>query len=107
MSLGIAWLMRHRGVPNGYSTASSYQVPTSLKYYLTQRVFWQVLALLGLYGVEECQMVILRHLLTKCQLVRNIIGRQRVFWQVLALLGIYGVVECKCLFYGDFLQSAK
>ena len=33
MSLGIAWLIRHRGVPNGYSTVSSYQVPTSLKYY--------------------------------------------------------------------------
>ena len=35
MSLGVAWLMRCRGVPNGYSTASSYQVPTSLKYYST------------------------------------------------------------------------
>ena len=33
MSLGVAWLIWHRGVPNGYSTLSSYQVPTSLKYY--------------------------------------------------------------------------
>ena len=39
MSLDIAWLMRHTGVPNGYSTASSYQVPTSSKYYSTPTSF--------------------------------------------------------------------
>ena len=38
-SIGVAWLMRHRGVPNGYSTASSYQMPTSSKYYLTLTSF--------------------------------------------------------------------
>ena len=38
-SLGVACLLRHRGVPNGYSTASSYQVPTSSKYYSTPTSF--------------------------------------------------------------------
>ena len=67
MSIGVAWLMRHRGVPNGYSTASSYQVPTSSKYYSTPMSF--------LVGI--------------------------------GVIGICGVGECKCLFYDDFLQSAK
>ena len=40
MSLGVAWLIRHRGVPNGYSTVSSYQVPTSSKYYSTPTSFF-------------------------------------------------------------------
>ena len=38
-SLGVAWLIRRRGVLNGYSTAFSYQVPTSLKYYSTPTSF--------------------------------------------------------------------
>ena len=38
-SLGVAWLIRRSGVPNGYSMVSSYQVPTSLKYYSTPTSF--------------------------------------------------------------------
>ena len=40
VGIGIAWLIRHRGVANGYSTASSYQMPTSSKYYLTTNEFF-------------------------------------------------------------------
>ena len=33
MGIGVAWLILRRRVANGYSTAFSYQVPTSSKYY--------------------------------------------------------------------------
>ena len=76
MSLGVAWLIWHRGVPNGYSMASSYQVPTSLKYYLTPMSF---LASIGFSSCMQCmgvQMLILRGFITKCQVVGNIIRCQ-------------------------------
>ena len=62
---------------------------------LCHGVQWRVSALLVLYGVEECQMVILQCLLTKCQLVWNIIWCQWVFWRVLVLLGLYSIEECQ------------
>ena len=38
-SLGVAPLMWRRGVPNGYSAVSSYQVPSISKYYPTPMSF--------------------------------------------------------------------
>ena len=72
-----------------------------------QGVLWPVLALLCLCGVGQCQIIIVERLLNKCQVVWNIIRSQRVLWWVMPFLGVCGVGECKCLFYGDFLTSAK
>ena len=76
MSIGVDWLMQCRGVPNGYSTVSSYQVPTSSKYYLMPMSFLVGVGVTWHMRHRGVQMLILWRFLTKCQLVRNIIRCQ-------------------------------
>ena len=108
MSIGIPWHMRHRGVPNTYSTVTSYQVPSSSKYYSMPR---SLLVGIGIpwymrhRGVPNAYSTVY---FMKCQIVWNISQCWELFHRFLALSWHYlahavpGSVKCEstAYFYG-------